>query len=127
MALTKEDHLALDISSKPNVNSEGYIAVNYKGNWRFICVNEWKFNTSDTICGYLGFVSSDNHELVGNNAYPHLRLGELEVGHPETSMYNRFKRQVSSIVFFSLALLYVLHISAFSIFRLRKLSGLTLL
>ena len=36
MALTKNDHLGLTNSGKPESYSSGYAAVNYKGNWRWV-------------------------------------------------------------------------------------------
>ncbi len=89
MALTKTDYLNVDISGKPYFAHHGYIAVNYKGNWRFICVGEWKDSTSNTICQYLGYVSSDRYDMVANHVYPHLQLGHLPLEHAPHKMYRR--------------------------------------
>lgn len=102
MALTKNDQLNMDVSGKPYVHSQGYIAVNYKGNWRFICVGQWHSNTSDTICKYLGYVSSNNYQLTSNTVYPHLQLGHLPIDHVPHRMYRRSpdSEEVKNNVFF---------------------------
>ena len=57
--------------------------------FRFICAQGWSDATSNKICKYLGYLSTNSHKLVRNSVYPHLAVGELPQDSGEHQMYKR--------------------------------------
>ena len=100
-ALVKNDFLPVDISGKPISEDQGFIAINARGYWKFICIaeNGWSSEGSDSICRYLGYPRSVTQTFEPTSTYPALAVSYLPKKEPAHKLYKRSVSEEVNICF----------------------------
>ena len=101
-ALVKDDYLPFDISGKPISQSQGYVAINTRGYWKFICIAEqqWSDGATDSICRYLGYPRALNQTFEPTSTYPALAISHVPKKEPTHKIYKRDVQVISIFKFF---------------------------
>ena len=100
-ALVKDDYLPFDISGKPISQNQGFVAINTRGYWKFICIAEqqWSDGATDSICRYLGYPRALNQTFEPTSTYPALAISHVPKKEPTHKIYKRSILGVISIFF----------------------------